>query len=310
MILFAVVFCIGIGMGAIAVSAVSDVDSVVVRRTYREGNSKVVAIIPIEGAIDGRKADFVHAAVDNILKDSSVRAVVLRVDSPGGAVSPSDEIWNEVNRLKDHNLPVVASYGGVAASGGYYVSCGANYIMAEETCITGSIGVIAQILTFEDLLNKVGVKPVTLVASGSPDKDVANNLFRTWNEADKAKIKIMLDAAYTAFNKRVKDGRSKVIGDPNKVDALATGAIFTAQQAKDNGLVDGIGYLDAAIAQAESLGGIGTASSTVITIHQTPSLFRGLLAQDQASSMSTINADSIRGIVNELGSPRVMYLMQ
>ena len=127
--------------------------------------------------------------------------------------------------------------------------------MAEETSITGSIGVIAQVLTFEGLMDKVGVKPVTLVATGSPEKNVANDMFRTWDDADKAKIRLMLDSAYATFNQRVKAGRGKVITDPTKIDALANGSIYTAKQAKDSGLIDGIGYLDNAIAQAETLGG-------------------------------------------------------
>jgi protease-4 len=308
--LFAAVFGVGMGVGMLVIAAATGYESAVIRRTYREGGSNTIAIIPIRGVINDRQAEFVHAAVDNIVKDRSVRAVVLRVDSPGGDVAASDEIWNEIRRLKKSNRPVVASYGGVAASGGYYVSCGADSIIAEETCITGSIGVIAQILTLEGLMDKIGVKPVTLVASGSPEKDVANDIFRSWTEADKLKVRTILDSAYAIFHKRVKDGRGKIITDSAKLAQIANGSIYTAQQAMEHGLIDGVGYLDDAITQAETLAGIATGSSTVEIVRQPPSLFRdGLLMQGQWNLGSALNAELLRGLANDLATPRAMYLM-
>ena len=315
LVVLAIVVFIGVIIGmafGFGIAGGASGEEFVVQRTYRDGGSKTVAIIPIINEIDDRQAEFAHAAVDHVLKDKSISAVVLRVDSPGGGVSASDQIWYELNRLHDKGIPVVASYGGVAASGGYYVSCGSDYIMAEETCITGSIGVIAQVLTLEGLMDKVGVKPVTLVATGSPEKDVANDMFRTWNDRDKAKIRTMLDSAYATFHKRVQDGRKNAIS-PGALDAIANGSIYTAQQAKDNGVVDAIGYLDNAIAKAESLGGVATGRSTVVMIRKPPSLFGdGFLAESKSprgGSIASLDGDGLRSMVNNLASPRVMYLM-
>ena len=302
-IAFGFIACLGYASGARG-------EDYILSRTYRDGGSKTVAILPVVGTINDRQAEFVHAAVDKVLDDRSIRAVVLRVDSPGGEVAASDEIWNEVKRLKDAGLPVVASYGGVAASGGYYVSCGSDYIMAEETCITGSIGVIAQALTFEGLMNKVGVQPVTIVATNSPEKDVANDTFRSWSDRDKAKVRMLLDSAYAIFNKRVRDGRVQAISDPAKIDQIANGSIYTAQEAKSNGLIDGIGYLDDAIAQAETLARLGTGASTVIMLKKPSALLGDFFAREQAHGGYDIDADAIRGLASELSAPRVMYLMR
>ena len=251
-----------------------------------------------------------RSAVEYALHQSNIRAIVLRVDSPGGGVTSSDQIWYEIERLKKKGLPIIASYGGVAASGGYYVSCGADEIVAEPTCITGSIGVIAQIFTFEGLMDKVGIEPVTLVATGSPEKNTANDLFRSWNDKDRQKILTMLDAAYDTFNQRVQDGRKLAITDAATIDALADGSIFTAQAAVTNGLVDRIGYLDDAITRAETAAGLRVGSSTVVFLRQPPSFADVLMAHEQPRPASLLDADTIRSFVNDLGSPRVMYLMR
>jgi protease IV len=307
-----IVFGAGILVGVVGMIGGASYESMVLQETYRDGSGDTIAIIPVYGGIDEFTAEFVRASVHDVLSDDSIQAVVLRVDSPGGGVAPSDQIWHAMEQLKSAGVPVIASYGGMAASGGYYISCGADHIIAEETCVTGSIGVIAQVLTMEGLMEKVGIQPVTIVASGSPEKDVANDMFRTWNEKDRAKIKIMLDSAYATFNQRVYDGRLSVISDRSRIDALANGDIYTAQQAKDNGLIDGIGYLDDAIAQAEVRAGLLPGRATVVMMRQPPAFFAdGLLGEARGghSRERPLNGETIRGLVNDLASPRVMYLM-
>ena len=166
---FGLALLIGIFFGAAVMLAGSSMGSFVPEQVYRDGSRDTIMILPVEGVIDGDRAEFVRHAVDHILDSSNVRGVVLRVDSPGGGVTASDEIWYQVQRLKNARLPVVASYGGVAASGGYYVSCGADHIMAQKTSITGSIGVIAQIFTMHGLMDKVGIEPVTRIDTDSPE---------------------------------------------------------------------------------------------------------------------------------------------
>jgi protease-4 len=312
------VFMLGIGATLLMLVVLgvwiggSSFDEFVLWRNYRTAGARQIAVIPVRGVIDGTQVSFVRACVDQVLAQSSVDAVVLRVDSPGGGVTASDQIWNELGRLKrDRSLPVVASFGGVAASGGYYVACDSDHIVAERTCVTGSIGVMAQILTMGGLMDKVGIEPVTLVASDSPRKGVANDTFREWSDEDRAQVIMMLDNAYEIFHERVRDGRAEVITDEARLAEIANGSVFTATQAKDAGLIDGIGYLDDAIAEAERRAGIGTGQATVRVLQRRPTLFEGLpLARGAGRSVLDLpDADSVRSLMNELGSVKLMYLM-
>ena len=313
---FGFVFIIGLVLGIVIILAGQSYEDMIVANTYRAGNTNQIAIIPVNGLITPQKSQFVRECVNHVLNNDSYQAVVLRVDSPGGAVTPSDEIWYQIKRLKDANLPVVASYGSLAASGGYYISCHCDTIVGQETCVTGSIGVIAQIFTMEELANKVGIEPVTLVASGSPDKDVANNVFRSWKEQDKEKVRQMLDSAYSVFRKRVKNGRPGAFDDDTSLAKVTDGSTFTAEKAVENGLIDRIGYLDDAITEAEKLAKIRTGKSTVNVLRWPPSFLprtRSLqtIADGESPTPGNwLDADRLRNVVTELSHPRVMYLMQ
>jgi len=310
MLVLAIVFAVGMGIGAATMFAGTMGESPVIAELYRDGNSDTIAVIPVEGVIDSFQAARVRMFVDEVLADDAVKAVVLRVDSPGGGIAASDRIWYEIRRLRDNGLPVVSSYGGVAASGGYYISCATDHIIAEPTCITGSIGVIAQSFIFKDLLDKVGIEPVTLISTASPSKDLGNP-FRAWTDADRAKYVDMLDAAYDIFNQRVREGRSHAITDPARIDELADGSIYTAAQAQSAGLIDGIGYLDDAVTQAEILAGVTPGESEVIILRQAISIFDDLLIGSPAGIRSRLrDAEGIRSLVNELATPRLMYLMR
>jgi len=305
-----IVFFVGMSLGAFTMFAGSVGETPIVHELYRDGDRNQVAIIEVNGVIDPLRAHAVRILVDEVLATRAIKAVVLRVDSPGGGIAPSDQIWYQVNRMRDAGLPVVASFGGLAASGGYYISCGADHIVAEPTCITGSIGVIAQTFLLKDLMDKVGIEPVTLLATDSPRKDLGNP-FRPWTEEDRLQYIEMLDAAYVIFNTRVRDGRGTVITDPARIDALADGSIYTAQEALDSGLVDAVGYLDDAVAAAETNAGIRQGKSTVVILRE-PVDFWGSLMGVRARDLSARlhDADAIRSLVNELGSTRVMYLMR
>jgi protease-4 len=288
----------------------------VMEQGYRDGVRGRVAIIPVNGIIDGSQAEFVRTAVKHVLAAQGsftpFDAVVLRVDSPGGGVTASDQIWNEVGRLRDAGLPVVASYGAVAASGGYYISCATDEIIAEPTTVTGSIGVIAQVFTMEELMGKVGIEPVTIVATGSPEKDAANDPFRAWTDRDREKVLDQVDAAYAIFNRRVLDGRGAVIGEDMTLDELADGSVYTADRAIELGLVDSIGYLDDAIAAAEKRAGIPTGRATAVIVTRPPSLFGpgGGLLGSLRPQVRSFDAETIRRLANDLGSVRLMYLMR
>ncbi len=310
MLVLVIVFAVGMGIGAATMFAGSMAESPVISELYRDGNSDTIAVIPVEGIIDSSQAARVRMFVDEVLADDAVKAVVLRVDSPGGGIAASDRIWYEIRRLRDSGLPVVSSYGGVAASGGYYISCATDHILAEPTCITGSIGVIAQSFIFKDLLDKIGVEPVTLISTASPSKDMGNP-YRAWTEDDRVKYVALLDAAYDIFNQRVREGRSHTITDPARIDELADGSIYTAAQALSSGLIDSIGYLDDAVTEAEKRAGVTPGESSVIILRQATSIFDDLLISSPASIRSRLrDAESIRSLVNELAAPRLMYLMR
>ncbi len=120
----------------------------------------------------------------------------------------------------------------------------------------------------------------------------------------------MLDAAYDIFNQRVREGRQHAITDPARVDELADGSIFTAQEAVDNGLVDAVGYLDDAVAQAEKRAGLPKGRSTVITLREPAGLLGSFLGAERSSDLGRLDADRLRTIINDFSSPRLMYLMQ
>jgi len=299
-------FLIGAIFGFAGSFAAGQIEPQVMQSTWRSGDRTRIVILPVEGMILDNSAEFVRVAVNNILDDRNVRAVVLRVDSPGGAVAASDRIWRDVQRLRDAGLPVVASYGGVAASGGYYVSCHGDEIIAEPTTITGSIGVIAQVMTFAELMEKIGIEPVTMVATGSPEKAVGNDLFRDWTDADRATISRILDSAHSTFRARVIAGRGAKLGSSAAVDAVADGSIFTAEEAVANNLIDGIGYLDDAIAAAERRAGLAAGNATVVRLGAPPTLMDLLTA---ARGGKGFDVSTVRSLLDELSVPRAMYLL-
>jgi protease-4 len=206
-----------------------------------------IALVRIEGPIVSSGSTIEQ--LRKYMKDSSVKAVVLRVDSPGGAVGPSQEIYEEVGKLVKVK-PVVVSMGSVAASGGYYLSAPATKIYANPGTVTGSIGVIMEIPNFKGLMDKVGIR--TEVIKSGKHKDLAS-VFRGIGKGDRAILQGVLDDVHDQFIRAVSEGR----GIPyERVRKIADGRVFTGRQAKVVGLVDALGDLQDAIMEAASLGGI------------------------------------------------------
>jgi protease-4 len=182
-------------------------------------------------------------------KDSAIKAIVVRVDSPGGAVAPSQEIYEEINKLKT-NKKVVISMGSVAASGGYYISAPADRIVANAGTLTGSIGVIMEIPNVSNLMEKIGIE--TQVIKAGKHKDIAS-VFKTMTPEERKIIQSVLDDVHDQFVKAVSDGRGI---DFDTVKKFSDGRIFTGRMAKELGLVDEIGNLQDAIMLAGELTGI------------------------------------------------------
>lgn len=208
-----------------------------------------VALVRVEGVI--LDAQQTVAEIKKFGEAPSVKAIVLRIDSPGGGVVPSQEIHDAVRRVRSkHNKTVIASMGSVAASGGYYIAAATDRILANPGTLTGSIGVIMETANLEGLLKKIGVESV--VVKAGQHKDIGSP-FRQMSDEERRLLQAVMDDVHQQFIEAVAEGRSLEVGD---VTPLADGRLFTGRQAKEFKLVDEIGDLDDAIKLAADLGGI------------------------------------------------------
>lgn len=208
-----------------------------------------IALIRVEGVI--MDAQSTVGELKRFGDNPSVKAIVLRIDSPGGGVVPSQEIHDAVQRVRQKgNKMVIASMGSVAASGGYYIAAATDRIIANPGTLTGSIGVIMEMANVEGLLKKIGVEGV-VVKSGK-FKDVGSPL-RKMSDEERALLQSVMDDVHKQFIEAVAAGRAL---ESTAVQALADGRIFTGRQAKDAKLVDELGDLEYAIQLAADLAGI------------------------------------------------------
>ncbi len=230
---------------------------------WRRGDK--IALIRLEGVIaDSRK---IVKELRAYRKDPDIKAILLRIDSPGGAVAPSQEIYDELIEIQNEgSKKVISSMGTVAASGGYYIASATDFIMANPGTLTGSIGVIMELTNFEGLLSKIGVEGVT-IKSGK-NKDVGSP-FRKMKKEERALLQNVLDDVHAQFIEAVAQGRSL---DIETVRTLADGRIFTGRQAKEVGLVDELGSLQSAIRRLGEMAGIEGEPKIVETQERTPFL--------------------------------------
>lgn len=222
-----------------------------------------IAVIYVEGAIvDGESspggflgsrtagADTIARDLDRAANDQTVRAVVIRVDSPGGSALASDRIWRAIEEVQETGKPVVVSMGGLAASGGYYVSAGADVILAEPGTLTGSIGVFGGKFSMAELFDDVGIGVTPITRGRNADLYSAS---RPWDDVQRAKVQSLVDETYLRFKTVVSDGRGLTM---DEVEGVARGRVWTGERAVENGLVDEIGGLQDAVAKARDLAGI------------------------------------------------------
>lgn len=248
-----------------------------------------VAVVELQGVI----AD--PAEINQELKDlgdrEDVKAVVVRIDSPGGAVGPSQEIHREITKLKEKKL-VVASMGAMAASGGYYAAVATNKIVANPGTITGSIGVIVEFFNAQELLGKLGLKGY-VVKSGKY-KDVGSPL-REMSPEEQELIQAVINDVNAQFIKAVAEGRGI---SPEAVEKIADGRIFTGAQAKEQGLVDELGSLSDAIALSARLAGIEGEPEVVYTGKPKLSFWKAMFGDASVDSLTEL-----------FSGLRLMYLM-
>ena len=244
-----------VGIAVLTISIVNNVSPAA-------GLGDAVAIIYVEGPIVMGRPELGYstsgiAYSETIVqylraaqKDSSVKAIVLRVDSPGGSVVASREIYDEIVATRNKGKPVIASFGEVAASGGYYISAPADKIYAHPATITGSIGVISVLPNLAGLTEKIGVQMI--VIKSGPHKDESYG-YRDLTPEEREIWQKMIDEAYNDFVDIVAQGRHM---DNARVTQLADGRIYTGKQAKEVGFADELGNLDAAVDAAAKLGKI------------------------------------------------------
>jgi protease-4 len=206
-----------------------------------------VALIRIEGVITDSKDT--TEELKEYVKNPSIKAIVLRIDSPGGAVAPAQEIYEEVRKAVAKKK-VLVSMGSVAASGGYYIASPATRIIANPGTLTGSIGVIMEIPNIEGLMNKLGIK--TEVVKSGKHKDIAS-IFRGIGKEERAILQGVLDNVHTQFIKAVAEGRKML---PSDVEKISDGRVFTGEQALKAGLIDELGNLEDTVQVAAKLSGI------------------------------------------------------
>ena len=264
-----------------------------------------VAIVEVAGAIMGGDG-FARWQLDRIEADESVKAIVVRVDSPGGTVSGSDEIHYRLAALAaKRDLPVVVSMGGIAASGGYYVAMANggrdDVIFAEPATLTGSIGVIIPHFDVSRLLERFDVADDS-VTSGPLKEMLSPTKARTPElaERERAVLQGLVDDMFARFKSIVKAGRPRL--DDAAIDRVATGQVFTARQALEAGLVDRIGFLDDAIERAVELAGLTPQTARVVRYQRPRSLVEDLLGTSIPTAHGTLETFA------ELTTPRAWYL--
>ncbi len=272
-----------------------------------------VALIDVDGLIINQRAGWLFGSgenpvslfvekLDKAARDPSVKAVVLRINSPGGTVQATEAMYSRLARFrKNSGKPVIACITDVGASGGYYLACGANEILAQPSSITGSIGVVIQTVSFAGTMKMIGIKADAITSGrlktmGSPLKDMSDE--------ERAVFQQMVDEFYGQFVESVAAGRPKLTVE--KVRALADGRVYTGRQAVKAGLVDRLGGLQDAIASAKTAAGIDRAE---VVMYHRPQGYRA-----NVHSLATVPSMQINLINLQLGGlmmlrrPQFLYV--
>jgi protease IV len=284
-----------------------------IEETVTTGTSDAkVALVEVEGVIAAMQGggmfgggvnlvERVKKELDQAAGDANVKALLLSIDSPGGTVTASDQIWKMVKDFKAKtNKPVVIHMGALCASGGYYIAVAGDEIVCEPTTITGSIGVILSGLNFHELLKKYGVADVSITSG--PNKDLLNSTAPI-RESHLAILQSMVDEAYDLFTDRVAQGRKLPIEEVKKI---ADGRIYTAKQALEKKLVDHIDYRDKAFERAQALASVSGAK--LVKYNRQPTLADVLSGNVRAPALPSGELKLDASVLDELTTPRLLAL--
>ncbi|HUT60437.1 MAG TPA: S49 family peptidase [Phycisphaerae bacterium] len=272
-------------------------------------SDQIVAVYAVAGMIDGEAAQAFQQFCRVVRDDKKIKAVVLRIDSGGGGVSASDQIQEAVRAIREKlGKPVVVSMGGVAASGGYYIAAPADEIYAEPTTVTGSIGVIAAWPVLQKLMDKWGIEFVTIRSTHAEDWKAKANFWETPDDKTIKNYKDMLDTMQERFEQVVIAGRGDRLQRAKQPDedrpagarhAPFNGKIYTADEARQIGLVDEIGYLMDAANAAARLANLS--DPKVVQYSRRPALLTELLAKAETPKLDA-------KLLDEWSSPRILML--
>jgi protease-4 len=232
----------------------------------------------VNGAVVG--SDSMVEQIRRIRDDDSIRAVVLRIDSPGGSSVASDVIWRElmISRERTPKRPLIASMSDLAASGGYYIAMPAEVIVAQPATLTGSIGVFAGKFALGGTMEKLGVGTGTITSGANAD---IYSPFTPFSESQRARLTESIESFYTGFIRKAATSRRTT---PERIDAVAQGRVWTGQQAREQGLVDELGGLDRAVAIAKERAGIPADEDVELVVFPPRrSLYEALAEQFQAA---------------------------
>ena len=275
-----------------------------VERTTIDATDKV-AVLYAEGSIvdagsEGIVEDKIIKTINKIHKNDDVKAVVLRVNSPGGSADASEQIWHAVKTLQAKGLPVVVSMGDYAASGGYYISCCADYIYAEPTTLTGSIGIFGTVPNFNKIREKVGLD-IDGVTTHKHSSMTTNMLYKGMNDQEHAMMQAMVERGYDLFTSRCAEGRGMT---QDAIKAIGEGRVWLGKDAIKIGLVDELGNIDAAIQKAATLAGLGTYDVAYYPEKQDP-------LQEMLKMLDTTTPEErlMMNIREFASQPRIMTLM-
>jgi protease-4 len=262
-------------------------------------NSGKSGFDPLNGEIVG--ADTLIEAIRQARRDTSLRAIVIRIDSPGGSASASDAIWRElmIARNERADRPIVASMSDLAASGGYYIAMPAQVIVAQPSTLTGSIGIFGGKIVTGGVYEKLGAH----IESTSIGKHAEiNSPARPYNPSEVKKLEEQLHAFYDQFIEKVAASRHST---PEKIDAVAQGRVWTGQQAKENGLVDALGGLDAAIVIAKQRAKLSADSDVELVVFPPRKSFYEIVTEqfgagDQLAVNTWLSANLSKGELEAL----------
>ena len=264
-----------------------------------------VAVLYLEGEItddsgDGIVGKQVVKTLKKIRKEDDIKALVLRVNSPGGSANASEDIWHAIQNIKSDSIPIVVSMGDYAASGGYYISCGADYIFAEPTTLTGSIGIFGTVPNVSKIRNKVGLD-IDGVTTNKHSALESNMIYKGMNDAERQLMQTMVERGYELFTSRCAQGRHV---EQSYIKSIGEGRVWLGDKGVEIGIVDELGNIDDAIAKAVELAGLESYQLTYYP--EKKDAFAELLKMLDDSSEEERLLMKVRDFCSK---PRIMALM-